>query len=228
MNKSMRLIALLLFFLGIGIIFYPHIRQFLYERYTREVISDFQNRIKKYQEDNSLEWLYLLMKDYNKELYENEQHKIVDPFSFSGLSFSLREFGFEEEMIGFITIPKMNVQLPIYLGASDINMERGAVHLTNTSLPIGGKNTNTVIAAHRGMSTARMFRDIERLELGDKISITNFYQTIYYEVIEIKIIYPNEIDTILIQSGRDLLTLVTCHPYRSNRQRYIVVAERIR
>lgn len=136
-------------------------------------------------------------------------------------------FGFEEEMIGYISIPRMNVDLPIFLGASDANMNRGAAHLTQTSLPVGGVNTNSVISAHRGMATAAMFRDVELLQLGDEIFITNFYQTLVYQVVETRIIFPNEINEILIQSGRDLVTLVTCHPFRHNFQRFLVFAERV-
>jgi sortase A len=120
----------------------------------------------------------------------------------------------------------MDIKLPIYLGASEENMKKGAVHLTETSLPIGGKNTNCVIAAHRGFSGAPMFREIEKLKKGDKIYITNFWYKMTYQVVDIEIINPDDVEKVLIQKGRDLVTLSTCHPYRYNYQRYIVYCER--
>ena len=238
MRKLIIVIAVLLLIAGIGITSYPHIQQYLYRQYARGVIEDFEERLEAYRtestnspaedEEHPLHWLYLLIVEYNKQLYESRQAEFVDPFSYSQVSFSLCRFGFEEEMIGYLEIPRMNIELPIFLGANNENMRRGAAHLTQTSLPVGGVNTNAVIAAHRGMSTAAMFRDIEKLQVGDDIFITNFYQTLQYQVVETRIILPTQVETILIQSDRDLVTLITCHPLRHNYQRYVVFAERVR
>jgi len=230
MRKILIAMALFLLLTGVGVVVYPHMQQALYRQYARGIISGFEERLEGYRaesEDGSLRWLYEKIVAYNMSLYETGQADLIDPFSLSQIDFSLLQFGFEEEMIGYITIPRMDIELPIFLGASDANMNRGAAHLTKTSLPVGGLNTNAVIAAHRGMATAAMFRNIERLELGDEIFITNFYQTIRYEVVETRIILPTEVETVLIQSGRDLVTLITCHPYRHNFQRYVVFAERV-
>lgn len=229
--KKKRLPALtgLLFLLaGTIVLAYPHVGQLLYKNQANQLISDYTDRMENTPEkEDNRDWLYELMVAYNKNLYENEQKNLIDPFSYQQPDFSLKQFGLGEEMIGYINIPKMNVQLPIYLGANSENMKKGAAHLTQTSLPVGGANTNAVIAAHRGMSTAAMFRNIEKLQVGDGISITNFRETLYYEVAEIKIISPTDIDEILIQPGRDIITLITCHPYRHNYQRYVVYCERV-
>jgi len=119
------------------------------------------------------------------------------------------------------------VRLPIYLGASRANMNKGAVHLTHTSLPIGGENTNCVIGAHRGMGTRAMFRDIEDLQPGDEIYITNYRETLTYRAVEIKIALPTELAPLLILPGRDMVTFTTCHPYRHNSHRYLVYFERV-
>ena len=129
--------------------------------------------------------------------------------------------------MGYLSIPKLGIQLPVYLGASRENLRKGAVHLSQTSLPIGGINTNAVIAAHRGMASQEMFRHIERLEQGDLVLLSNFREELRYQVTEIEIIAPDEIQKVLIQPGRDLLTLVTCHPYPTTRQRYVVYCERV-
>lgn len=237
------IIVLILLTTGICMILYPKICQLQYQHEADRIISEFERRIKtpvNMEEDDSAEtdissgisgtgweWLYKLMSNYNEKLYREKQINLDDPFSYSQVDFSLMEFGFHEEMIGYLSVPKMEIRLPIYLGANKENMKKGTVHLTQTSLPVGGVNTNAVIAAHRGLSTAAMFRDIEKLKIGDEVTITNFHETLYYRVAEIKVIYPADIDDILIQPGRDLITLITCHPYRYNYQRYVVYCERV-
>ena len=106
-------------------------------------------------------------------------------------------------------------------------MKKGAVHLTETSYPIGGVNTNSVIAAHRGYGKATLFRHIDKIGVGDKIHIRNFKEELTYEVYETKIINPDDVSELEIQEGQDIITLITCHPYRVNTQRYIVKAKRV-
>ena len=118
--------------------------------------------------------------------------------------------------------------LSLFLGATEKHMADGAAHMSQTSLPIGGNNTNCVIAGHRGYGGASYFRYIEKLQVGDSVSITNLWETLEYRVVQIKIIYPYEVEEILIQENRDLLTLLTCHPYASGgKQRYLVICERV-
>lgn len=100
------------------------------------------------------------------------------------------------------------------------------MHLTETSYPIGGNNTNSVIDAHRGAYKTSNFRDIEKLEIGDKIYIRNFCETLTYRVVELMVIEPTDIDKLLIQENRDLITLITCHPIMYNYSRYVVFCER--
>lgn len=239
-KKTSIIIALLLCIAGLTVMLYPYICQYSYKIQARLVIDGYEARLEEYvtsqkehvvpQEetrDGKWDWLYELIVAYNNELYENGQAGLVDVFSYQQVDFSLVQFGFDEEMIGYLTIPKMDIELPIYLGASKENLSKGAAHLTYTSLPVGGVNTNAIFAAHRGMSTAAMFRDIEKLDIGDEVYITNFRETLKYHVVEIAVIAPNDIDKILIQEGRDLVTLITCHPYRHNYQRYVVYCERI-
>lgn len=120
----------------------------------------------------------------------------------------------------------MNIKLPIYLGASEENMAKGAVHLTETSYPVEGINTNCVIAAHRGYSKAAMFRNIERMETGDLVFIENMWEKLTYRVKECKVISPEDTRCLKIEEDKELLTLFTCHPYRHNYQRYVVICEK--
>lgn len=171
--------------------------------------------------------LYKKMKSYNEDLFKAGQPKLTDPFSYEQSPFDLTEYGMSDNMIGYIDIPKMEQKLPLMLGATWDNMGQGAAYMANTSLPIGGENTNCVIAGHRGMTYALMFRYIEWLENGDDVYIKNLWETLHYKVTKIEIIDPTDIDKIRIQKGKDMVTLITCHPYPYNYQRYVVYCERV-
>ena len=166
------------------------------------------------------------MATYNQSIYENEQKDLTDPFSYESASFDLTAYGLSDNIIGYLSIPVMDVELPVYLGANDENLAKGAVHLGQTSMPIGGTNTNAVLAAHRGYQGIPMFRDIEKLKTGDLVTITTPWDTLTYQVFQTEIIFPDEISKILIQPGEDMLTLFTCHPYRQNSHRYVVYCKR--
>ena len=233
-RKIVIIIASMVLIAGIGVMAFPYIQQWIYDKNARSTAGEFDEWRQELLEKADgatgvpyLQELYAAMQVYNLDLYENGQEGFRDAWSYQEASFDLMEWGLKDDMVGYINIPRMNVKLPVYLGATTENMKRGAVHLSQTSLPIGGENTNCVIAAHRGYSGAAMFRDIEALEIGDEITITNLWTTMTYRVAELKVIRPNETGEVLIQDGRDLVTLITCHPYRYNYQRYVVYCERV-
>ena len=166
--------------------------------------------------------LYEQIKSYNQEIFENHQMNLNDPWAYEQSGFDLSEYG----AAAVIEIPRMDVGLPVYLGATEENMARGAVQLGQTSMPVGGENTNCVIAAHRGYKGIPMFREIEKLRPGDQVMIHSFWETLTYEVSEIEIIDPSDIGKVLIRSGEDMVTLLTCHPYPQNTRRYAVFCTR--
>ena len=171
--------------------------------------------------------LFAAMQAYNARIWEERQSQLCDPWSYQQPSFSLEEYGVDTDAIGVICIPKLQLEMPIYLGATTENMAKGAVHLSQTSLPIGGMNTNCVLAGHRGYNGAAYFRYITDLEVGDTVTITNLWETLTYSVVDTEIIDPTDIQKILIQENHERLTLLTCHPYASGgRQRYVVYCER--
>lgn len=177
-------------------------------------------------EPSEMDLLYQELVAYNDKIYTEGQENLRDPFSYQTPAIDLTEYGFEENIVATIWIPRMAVELPVYLGATNENMALGAAVLGETSLPVTGENTNVVIAGHRGYGGLAMFRDIQLLQIGDKITMTTPWETLIYRVCELKIISPDDSDGILIQPGRELLTLLTCHPYTQNYQRYMVIAER--
>lgn len=172
--------------------------------------------------------LWADMVQYNETIYTQGQAGLSCEYDYQKPSFRLSDYGLEDEVFGVISIPAMELEMPIYLGATEQHMADGAAHLSQTSLPIGGENTNCVIAGHRGYNGASYFRYIDKLKVGDAVYITNLWDQLTYRVCEIKIIDPHDVTEILIQPGRELLTLLTCHPYASGgRQRYVVYCERV-
>lgn len=219
------IIAGILFFGGLGVFLYPKVTDLMYRHETRELKEKFVQT--KQNSGIKVEELYQELVRRNQELYETNQSNIKDPFFYEQSAIDLSAYGILDGVIGFIRIDKLGVELPIYLGANEETMSLGAVHLTETSYPVGGENTNSVIAAHRGFSKTAMFRNIQRLEPGDEVVIENFRDVLTYVVVDTEVIMPSEVNKLLIQPGKDMITLLTCHPYRSNRQRYVVYCERV-
>lgn len=229
MNKRKILIIVAILFILIGIILFcfPSASNYIYEKNVETEKEKFVVKITYEQNENILDKLYKKLQEENQKIYEEKQSKLVDPFSYEQSAIDLSEYGIENNVIGYISIPKINIEVPILLGANTANMKKGAVHLTETSYPIGGANTNSVIAAHRGYGKATLFRHIDKIGVGDKIHIRNFKEELTYEVYETKIINPDDVSELEIQEGQDIITLITCHPYRVNTQRYIVKTKRV-
>ena len=172
--------------------------------------------------------LWLDMKAYNEAIFREGQEGLSNPTAYEKPSFRLSDYGLETEVFGVLSIPRLSLEMPIYLGASKQNMANGAAVMGQTSLPIGGSNTNCVLAGHRGWNGAAYFLYINQLEPGDTVTVTNLWETLTYEVVETRIISPNDVDAIHIQPNRELLTLLTCHPPASGgKQRYLVFCERV-
>ena len=182
----------------------------------------------KQEETRDYPELWADMVRYNETIYTQGQAGLSCEYDYQKPSFRLSDYGLGDEVFGVISIPAMELEMPIYLGATEQHMANGAAHLSQTSLPIGGENTNCVIAGHRGYNGASYFRYIDKLNVGDLVSVTNLWETLTYRVCEIKIIDPHDVTEILIQPERELLTLLTCHPYASGgKQRYVVYCERV-
>lgn len=212
------------------ILLYPGIFfRYFYKIKTESMFRQFEETTENVRDANPEKYarLYEEMKNYNEELIKNNQENLADPYAYANPAIRLEEYGVENGIAGYIKIPVMDLELPLYLGANEENMSKGAAQLTETSMPIGGNNTNMAVVAHRGYSYAKMFREIEKLKIGDEIFITNFWETMTYKVERIEVISPDEIDKIRIQEGKDMVTLVTCHPYPHNYQRYLVYCERV-
>lgn len=228
-----RLLILAFFISGALMLMYPHLHSLYAEFCNRKEIDMIERRKKRIEEqepEDSAEKRYLQlyedMKTYNEEIFRSGQSGLADAWSLTQPPFQLSDYDAPEEAVGYLFIETMDVELPLYLGASEENLSRGAAVLGQTSMPIGGENSNCVIAAHRGWKGIPMFRDIELLCPGDKVTLANLWETLEYRVVKCIVITPDDMDAVKIVEGADMVTLVTCHPYTQNYQRYVVYCRR--
>ena len=210
---------------GMSFLGYPVLLNALYDREVAIMRQRFDESATRWREKAG-DAVFWFMRSENERLFQTGQAGLIDAFSYETTAIDLMRYGIEDGLIGFVAVPSAGIDLPVYLGANVENMRKGAAHLTQTSYPVGGEDTNTVIAAHRG-GTRAMFRDIHHIALGDDLVVTTAWGTLRYEVVEIQIIAPDEIDRVKIQAGRDLVTLISCNPLGGNHQRYVVYGERI-
>lgn len=248
MRKLIKLIGLFMVFFGIGVYLYPAVSD-VYTKYrTNESIEEFYQKYQidetgsdkstpdsetesdteETQSDQSDKFpeLYKEIVNYNKSIYENGQENFKDAWSYEQTPINID--GLEDGVFGYIEIPAMDdLKMPLYIEASYENMDKGATVLGYTSIPIGGINTNSVIAGHRGWHKTSYFLYIENLTIGDKVYITNPWGKLTYRVESIDIIDPYDSDAVKIEKGKDMVTLVTCHPYMSHgKYRYVVYCVR--
>ena len=225
MRKTSLVLAALLAVAGICVMLWPiftgHKLQADTDAAVQEFLADHDEPEQQYPK------LLTALQEYNRQLYVEKQCNLVDLEACEEPAADLTAYGIEDGIIGVLEIPAMELTMPVYLGASDAHLAAGAAVLGNTSAPIGGDSTNCVIAGHRGWKGADYFRRIDKLAVGDTVELTNLWETLTYTVSDIQIIQPHEIEKIKIQQGRDLLTLLTCHPYASGgKQRYVVFCVR--
>ena len=230
---SLRLIfGIALFAAGFITAIYPFVMSNFKAVQMNQEISAFEQYVEQVKESNNssekdlLNSLYNELTEYNKSLINNGQ-EISCSDDFEEFGVDIAKYGFEDNIIGVIDIPKLDQKLPLYLGASKKNMADGATVLGSTSAPIGGVSTNCVIAGHRGSVTGTKFRYINKLEPGDIFLICILEETLTYQVDNISIVEPHEGDTLLIEEGKDLCTLVTCTPYGINTHRMLVRGHRV-
>ncbi len=163
---------------------------------------------------------------YNERVRRGEAGAVNDPFSTAAQD----DLGLDgKSIVATIDIPAMGCTLPVRFGATEANMAQGAAVVAGTSLPLGETDSNCVIAAHRGWNSAAMFRDIESLSVGDDVYVTNRWETLHYRVAEVRVVDPSDTAACTVQEGRDLITLLTCHPYgvHPSPSRMLVYCERV-
>ena len=225
MRKTSLVLAALLAVVGVCVMLWPVFTGHRLQADTNEAVQNFL--AERNEPEQKCPELLAALQDYNQRIYVEKQSGLVDLEACEEPAADLTAYGIEDEIIGVLEIPTMELTMPVYLGATDAHLAAGAAVLGNTSAPIGGNNTNCVIAGHRGWRGADYFRHIDKLAVGDTVKLTNLWETLTYTVADIQIIQPHEVEKIKIQQGRDLLTLLTCHPYASGgKQRYVAFCVR--
>lgn len=219
-RKILVILIFLIYAVGVGFVLYPQVADVVVKQKQSKAVESFEHK-------ETRDAVYEEMVSYNQSLIQNGQANLSDAWIDTEMSLFLKTSGYEEGMVGVLNIDAMDVSLPLYIGADEENLMKGAAVLANTSMPIGGESTNCVIAGHRGGYNGQaVFRDIEVLQAGDVVTVTNAWETLEYEVVKSIVIMPDDIEAIKIMPGKDMLSLVTCHPYGDNTQRYVVYCTR--
>ena len=224
-KKNLSTVFLILIFLaGVGLLLYPTFADWWNSFHQSRAVASYMDAVTeldtaRYDEilaaadaynqklaESGIVWT----PDEKREEVYNEQLKIDD----SGI-------------MGYIDIPKINITLPIYHGTDENVLQVAIGHLTGTSLPVGGENTHCIVSGHRGLPSARLFTDIDKLVDGDTFTMTVLNRTVTYQVDKIRVVEPTDLSDLQIEKGKDLCTLVTCTPYGINTHRLLVQGYRV-
>ena len=211
------------FLIGISVLLYPAFSNYWNSKTQSRAIVNYES-VLEYLEPEDYSAIFQGAYDYNTALYETE-YPFRDYKTIPGYMDTLKVEG--TSIIGYLKIDKIGVELPVYHGTSDEVLNIGVGHLEGSSLPVGGESTHSVMSAHRGLPSAKLFTDLDRLEIGDTFQVIVLDQVLTYQVDQIKIITPREIDDLQIVEGMDYCTLFTCTPYGINTHRLLVRGIRI-
>lgn len=223
MKKIRVIFCVIIFMTGLGIASYPFISNLVAQRHASQVVKDYETNVEEMDEEK-IDAMKEAAKKYNEQLSnvvsvddENENNEQGESYV------DLLNIG---ESLGYITIPKIDVNLPIYNGTSQDVLSKGVGHMEQSSYPLGGESTHCVLTGHRGLPSAVLFTDLDKLEIGDEFYLHVLDEILAYKVDQIKVVEPNESGDLEIIDGKDYCTLVTCTPYAINSHRLLVRGER--
>lgn len=228
---TLSLLIIFLFLAGASTVIYPMASNLFYEKNQSRVLEEYDETMEQLAQEE-LDQERQAAQEYNRSLLESEAF-LTDPFDpelvpdptvepYASL-LNLEGNG----IMGYVEIPKISVNLPIYHGTTAQVLEQGIGHLQNTSLPVGGESTHTVLTGHTGLAGKRLFTDLSQLEEGNLFYLHVLGETLAYQVEAIYIVEPDQTEHLVVETGRDLVTLVTCHPYGINTHRLLVQGTRI-
>ena len=224
MKKHLSTILLILvFFIGTAVLLYPTISDYVNSRHQSRAIASYDKAVSACTSEDFTK-VFEAADAYNKKLRETP-NAFYDPSLVSGYeqALSVDDTG----IMGYISIDKLKLELPIYHTTDDAVLQVAVGHLEGSSLPVGGAGTHCVLSGHRGLPSARLFTDLDKLEIGDTFTITVLDRLLTYQVDQIKIVLPDEVSDLQITDGKDYCTLVTCTPYGINTHRLLVRGVRV-
>ena len=219
LSKKATIILLICFFVGLSVLLYPSISSYWNSKTQSEAIVDYESMLANYRPEDRTA-VFEEAEAYNQQL--------------AALSLPLQEYQSLSDtywrtldvtgtgMMGYISIPKISQELPVYHGTSEAVLGQAVGHLEGSSLPVGGKTTHSVVSAHRGLPSAVLFTNLDRMEVGDTFTFTILDRSFTYEVDQIRIVNPDDTSLLQIEQGKDYCTLLTCTPYGINTQRLLV------
>ena len=225
-RRASTFLLVAIFLMGLLVLMYPIISRLYYNVESSYEIDDFDNEAAKL-DDTEVKRRINLARAFNDSLVN---HIDKDPYTDEQKAAGRKEYARMleiNERMGHVEIPKINVDIPMYAGTDEEVLQKGVGHLEGTSLPVGGIDTHTVLTAHCGLPTAKLFTDLEKLKEGDVFYVHNLAETLAYKVVQIKVVNPDEFDDLLVVKGHDYATLLTCTPYMINTHRLLVRGERI-
>lgn len=217
------ILLVLMLFVGVCGLLYPSVSQYWNSKTQTRAVENYREILESLQPED-YEAFFQEAEAYNQALHDLRT-PLADYRQLTGYNNILNISG--NGIMGYISIPKLGVELPLYhtISAEVLNIACG--HMEGTSLPVGGESTHCVLSAHRGLPHARLFTDLDKMEEGDVFTITVLNRTLTYQVDQIKVVRPNEVDDVQIVEGEDLCTLLTCTPYGINTHRLLVRGTRI-
>ena len=217
------------FLLALGLTLYPVISNYVNQKYASQIQTAYQE-VMEQEDDAALREAKEQADIYNHSLIPGASTE--DAYSQEGLLAASADYDSQLNLagngiMGYVEIPKISVNLPIYHGTENDSLERGIGHLLGSSLPIGGESTHTILSGHSGMASQKMFTDLEQLTVEDVFYLHVLDETLAYQVVEINTVLPYDTSLLGIAPGEDLCTLVTCTPYGVNTHRLLVCGSRI-
>ena len=215
------------FLLALGLTLYPVISNYVNQKYASKIQTAYQEVMEQI-DDSALREAKEQADIYNRSLIPGA----AEAYSQEGLLAASADYDSQLNLagngiMGYVEIPKISVNLPIYHGTENDSLERGIGHLLGSSLPVGGENTHSILSGHSGMASQKMFTDLEQLIIGDVFYLHVLDETLAYQVVEINTVLPYDTSLLGIVPGEDLCTLVTCTPYGVNTHRLLVRGSRI-
>ncbi len=222
-RKVTKFILIITFILGISILLYPTLSRYINSFASSKAVTDY-NKMLETEDEIDYASMFEEAKKYNKKLLKLD-FPLVQYKEIPNYSNLLNVNG--NGMMGYISIDKINVELPIYHGTSSSTLNTSVGHLEGSSLPIGGKNNHSVLSAHRGLPSAKLFTNLNKLEVGDTFTVTVLNRKLTYQIDNIVVVKPTEAESLEIVKNKDYVTLMTCTPYGINTHRLLVRGIRI-
>lgn len=222
-NNKIGIILVLMLFVGICGLLYPSVSQYWNTKTQTRAVENYREILNSLRPEDYQAY-FQEAEAYNVELNALNA-PLVEYRKLKGYNSILNVGG--NGVMGYVSITKLGVELPLYHGISAEVLNVACGHLEGTSLPVGGENTHCVLSAHRGLPHAKLFTELDKMEVGDTFTITVLNRTVTYQVDQIKVVLPNETNDVQIVAGEDLCTLLTCTPYGINSHRLLVRGTRI-